>query len=576
MKRIFFALSLLVLSTALWAVPAERMRLKVRLTDGTEVFVTTRGDEHLSWLETDAGDIIEAVAGRPGVYQRSQQSLQQIAAVAATRRAAARRIGSRDSAPLPCEGSPKVPVVLVSFQDSVFHVGNTDEEVRQYYDLFCNGTRDGKRYTGHNSYGSICDYFLAQSDTLFQPEFVVIGPVKLDHPVSYYGRNSGSSKDVNYKQFTKEAITQATALYDGNWSDFDNRKKGNGNVDLVFFIFAGCGENTFQSNTNLIWPKENVLGETSQLDDGTTLRFGATACCCENYASSFDNNGNPHKFTPDGIGVMCHELSHALGLPDFYDTVGTSFGMDVWSLMDYGCYMKNGHAPVAYTAYERDFMGWRSLVELKEPGVYTLDPIATPEGVGMKIVNPENKDEYYIVEARLGINWDRNLSQYGKGLQVTHVDYQSSAWNGNRVNSNANHQRMTIIAANNDYHGSYFSGSERLNAWKGNLYPYIVSDENGIVVCNDSLTANSTPAAKVFSTSGLMPHTLSRIALSEDELQVSFLFDGEHYDAIHDLSAEAASEFSDGYWHDLSGRRVAAPWLPGIYVRGGRKVVVTK
>ena len=184
--------------------------------------------------------------------------------------------------------------------------------------------------------------------------------------------------------------------------------------------------------------------------------------------------------------------------------------------------------------------------------------------------------EYYIVEARLGINWDRNLSQYGKGLQVTHVDYQSSAWNGNRVNSNANHQRMTIIAANNDYHGSYFSGPERLNAWKGNLYPYIVSDENGIVVCNDSLTANSTPAAKVFSTSGLMPHTLSRIALSEDELQVSFLFDGEHYDAIHELSSEAASEFSDGYWHDLSGRRVAVPWRPGIYVRGGRKVVVTK
>ena len=73
-----------------------------------------------------------------------------------------------------------------------------------------------------------------------------------------------------------------------------------------------------------------------------------------------------------------------------------------------------------------------------------------------------------------------------------------------------------------------------------------------------------------------MPHTLSRIALSEDEMQVSFLFDGEHYDAIHELFESASADKALGEWHDLSGRRLAAPARPGIYVRGGRKVVVTK
>ena len=576
MKKIFWALSLLLLSAAAWAVPVQRVRLKVRLIDGTEIYVTTHGDEHYSWLETDDGEVVQPAAGYAGRYTRVQASDQQ-AALASAARVAARRIGSHATAPLPSTGRPKVPVVLLNFQDSVFHVGNTPEEVRQYYDLFCNGTRDGQRYTGHGSYGSIADYFLGQSDSIFQPEFVIIGPVQLSHPVSYYGENNGTSKDRRYSELTKEAVTKATAMYDGDWSDFDNKKKGGGNVDLVFFIYAGCGENTCQTNTNLLWPKENVQTMTTTMDDGTVLRFGASASCCENYVSKLAEDGTPLRVSPDGVGVMCHELSHALGLPDLYDTEGTSFGMDVWSLMDYGCYMINGHSPVAYTAYERDFLGWRSLQELTAPGVYTLDPIATPEGVGMKITNPENPNEYYILEARLAVNWDRNLAKYGKGLQVTHVDYLSSAWTGNRVNTNANHQRMTIIAANNNYHGSYYSVAERRKAWEGNLYPYIVRDEAGsVVLCNDSLTANSTPAAKVFTKSGIMPHTLSRIALSEDEMRVSFLFDGEHYDAIHELFEGASADKALGEWHDLSGRRLATPARPGVYVRGGRKVVVTK
>ena len=35
MKKIFWALSLLLLSAATWAVPVQRVRLKVRLIDGT-------------------------------------------------------------------------------------------------------------------------------------------------------------------------------------------------------------------------------------------------------------------------------------------------------------------------------------------------------------------------------------------------------------------------------------------------------------------------------------------------------------------------------------------------------------
>ena len=93
-----------------------------------------------------------------------------------------------------------------------------------------------------------------------------------------------------------------------------------------------------------------------------------------------------------GIGTFCHEFSHCLGLPDFYDTSGRSyanFGMDYWDLMDYGCYNLDGYVPIGYNAYERDFMGWRKLQTLTERGHYSLKAL-TAGGTGYKVVNNAN------------------------------------------------------------------------------------------------------------------------------------------------------------------------------------------
>lgn len=564
MKRFLAILTIFCLVQVLWAVPAERTRLKVVLTDGTELTVTSYGDEHYSWLLADDGEVIAPADNLKGRYIRTGLRQADARQEAARCRAAVRRIGSQETAPLPAAGTPKVPVVLVNFQDSVFHVGKTDEDIRAYYDLYCNGTRDGQRYTAHGSYGSIRDYFAGQSDSLFQPEFVVIGPVTLDHPVATYGSNNGSTKDTGYSKFRKEVIQKATAAYEGDWSDFDNKGNGNGNVDIVFFIFAGCGENTVQTNPELIWPKESKATEEVTLDDGRVLRFATSGCCPENRRKAWAEDGvTVASVAPDGIGVMCHELSHALGLPDFYDTGYRAFGMDVWSLMDYGCYMQNGCAPVAYTAYERDFMGWRKLQTITEAGPYTLYPIASEEGVGLKVVNPENENEYYVLEARLAAGWDAALARYGHGMQVTHVDYNAPSWNSNSVNVTPSHQRMTIIAANNNYNGTTTNADPR-EAWAGNLYPFGE---------NDSLTAHSVPAATVFSAKGYMAHDLTRIRIAEDGQSVSFMLDEGLYDAVRALPEQGGDAAAQSCF-DLSGRPVAVPTRPGFYLLGGRKVII--
>jgi hypothetical protein len=92
-------------------------------------------------------------------------------------RLAPRRVGSQATAPLKAKGVQKVPVVLVAFADQGFSVADTNEGVIEYYQKFCNGTKDGHIYTGHGSHGSIRDFFVEQSDSVFLPEFVVIGPV---------------------------------------------------------------------------------------------------------------------------------------------------------------------------------------------------------------------------------------------------------------------------------------------------------------------------------------------------------------------------------------------------------------
>ena len=428
-----------------------------------------------------------------------------------------RRIGSQATAALNAQGVRYVPVVLVSFNDIDFSVadviekdadGNitsvtkgTDAEVNAFYQKFCNGTMDGTRYTGHGSYGSIRDYFVEQSDSIFQPIFEVIGPVKLDSASTYYGRNGGG-KDVNFSKFRNEAIAKAMEVQT-DWSQFDN--DGNNTIDMVFFIYAGVAEsNTKGLFPDLIWPKESPNATTI---NGKVFSVSAATCECRPLKWNADMTAVVETQT-DGIGVFCHELSHALGLPDFYDTNNVAFGMDIWSVMDYGEYASNGYCPVSYTAYERDFMGWRKLVELTEPCVLTI-PCFTDGGTGYKIVNPANSNEYYIIENRQAKGWDRVVCSIGHGLQVTHVDFLATRWNNNTVNADANHQRMTIIAANNQYLGTNSATSS--GQWKqtlcGNLYP----GDTG----NTELSDTSTPAATLF-TGELMGKPLRNITENAD------------------------------------------------------------
>lgn len=469
----------------LGAAPTERLRLRLTLSDGTQVEVTRMGDEHFSYYLTDDHEVVVQDSAGYHVVDSDVEWQALVMQADGRRRAARRRVGLASQAALKQHGSPRVPVVLVSFADRDFTVASNNEAVRSYYTLYCNGTGDGMPYTGHGSHGSLRDYFIEQSAGDFSPEFTAIGPVKLDKGYAHYGANSadGKHKDVNYSEFCAEAIAKATAL-GTDWTQYDN--DGDGAVDLVTFVFAGVGESNSLNDPDAIWPKE--VGGASTIGG---VRFAANSSVCESRLRR-ESDGT-YATIPDGVGVFIHELSHALGLPDFYDTRGSSFGMDYWSVMDYGEYADNGFCPVGYTAYERDFMGWQPLRTITGPTTLHLASYASG-GCGWKLVSDYNADEYYILENRQADGWDVKMcSGRGHGLMVTHVDYLQSAWTGNTLNTLPNHQRMTIIPANNSLIGS--NNAESVAEWveslRGNLWPG-TSD-------NHELTDTSTPASVLFT-----------------------------------------------------------------------------
>lgn len=482
-----------------------------------------------------------------------------------------RKLGKRSTATLKCEGSPLVPVVLVQFPDKKFSTISQDS-VNIKYDYFLNGIDSCEYYTGAGSCGSVRDYFRDQSYGKFTPKFVPIGPITLDSSYVYYGRNTTSNKDVNLNVFFKESIQKAQELIQGHdWYIFDNDE--NGIIDLAFFIYAGQGENDSSKNPdkNTIWPKEiNAGGSIGG------IQYGTYACCNEEFRGKLA-----------GIGVLCHEFSHALGLPDLYDTDSKNYGLDYWDLMDSGCYAKDEKCPCGYSAYEKNFMGWRELIELTPdtPQDLTLYPMTDSLGFGYKITNQENPDEYYILENRQNVLWDSYIgystTTYGlhHGMLVTHIDYDETAWTRNRVNNVAAHQRCTLIPADGTLQSSMFAGTStgKLYPWDeyffslgGDPFPGIAYDIKDKGIHFEPIDSLTGKMAKVFTRTGKTPEQMNQpitniiehangvITCSycgkKNDVQVSFFVLGEDYGnvTINGQTAKHDEVFNIKYRDDVS------------------------
>ncbi|MBQ9193871.1 MAG: M6 family metalloprotease domain-containing protein [Bacteroidales bacterium] len=466
MKRILtFILFALGVGLGAWAGPAYPGPIAYTQPDGTVITIWLHGDENFSWVTSADGTVLEMdVAGyyRKAADQHPQPSVEQ-----AIRLSRARRVPAAPETPPAVGGNGKLGFgnqhylcVLVEFSDLYFKL---DDPQAEYTSML-----NDKGYSKHGGRGSFRDYFQDTSGGLFEPTFDVAGPVRLSKSYREYGGN-GTGSPNGYREAV--GFFEALSLLDEQGFDFspyDN--DGNSEIDFVFFIFAGYSA-AESGNYYLIWPHQWHFKYYSEFYnhrfDG--LRPGIYACGAE-LKGAYGTNMS-------GIGTICHEFGHALGLPDFYDVDGASNGTLSWSLggysiMCYGPYNGDGTCPPYYNALERYLVGWQDFPqEIAESGSYSLENVQSGQAYALKTTM---EGEYFLLDAHDATGWDAPLQP---GLLLYHYDRSNvksyvgsmtpyAMWERGVPNNYAAHPCFYIRRANAQNQESWpFPGQRRVSSY---------------------------------------------------------------------------------------------------------------
>ena len=137
-------------------------------------------------------------------------------------------VGSVDVASVKCVGDVKIAVILAEFKDLSFKEENDISRFDKHF--------NASEYYDEGGGGSVRDYFIAQSDSLFRPSFDILAKVKVSKNASYYGSNVGGS-DKAAKSYIIEAFDSACAK-GVDFSPYINEE----NELFVVVIYPGHGE----------------------------------------------------------------------------------------------------------------------------------------------------------------------------------------------------------------------------------------------------------------------------------------------------------------------------------------------
>lgn len=571
-KRFLTLAAMFMLAASAFAVPAKRVKHQVQQPDGSVLTVMLRGDENFHYTSTEDGQplvqradgaycyatldsngkltasaqVAHDVESRGAAelsflnyYTAESQKVRSLGMERAKQRNARRmaRLAKRgvvDASGKPVRrvmagatggegigvtGKRKGLVILVNFKDKKMQSKHTQAEWNDYFNK-----------VGYNKYGnngSVHDYFYAQSYGKLDLEFDVIGPVTVSKNMASYGANDAQGNDIDPAGMIKEACELAYAKEKMDMSQYD--WDGDGAVDQVYVIYAGYGE-AAGGDANTIWPHEwDIQG------GGYSLVLGGQRI--RTYACSSELNGGSGTYI-SGIGTACHEFSHCMGIPDFYDTAGGGcFGMDAWDLMDYGSYGGDGYEPTGYNTYEKWVSGWIEPTILTKPCyIKNMKPLSdAPEAC--VVFNEANKNEYYIFENRQQKGTDVALPNHG--MLVIHVDYDQKVWFDNEVNNTSNHQRFTVVPADNKLTSETVAGD---------TYPGTTK--------STELTDTSKPAATLFNANSDgrkflgMPVT----EITEKDGLISFTFmGGVNLDAPQPKLMNMTETSFTGGWNAVDG-----------------------
>ncbi|MBT3252550.1 MAG: M6 family metalloprotease domain-containing protein [Candidatus Marinimicrobia bacterium] len=285
----------------------------------------------------------------------------------------------------------------------------------------------------------------------------VYGWYELSETGHHYG-GTDNGWDGGVGDFLQESLDASDieidfTQYDNDGDDgFPNSGDDDGFVDAVFFVHSGIGAENGGVD-NRIWSHSwSYSGASGTGSAYTTNDTGANGnpIYVDNYIIQPAENGTGDLIE---IGVFSHEFGHALGLPDLYDTDGSSDGIGDWCLMSGGSWTSPS-SPAHMSAWCKEMMGW--VIPVVQD-VNMDDILFTPVvetgfvlklwtngemdslGHGGYSQDPDIAREYFLIENRQILGTDQHL--VGTGLMVYHID--NSQWG----NSNEEHRLVDVEPA---------------------------------------------------------------------------------------------------------------------------------
>ncbi|MFA6199765.1 MAG: M6 family metalloprotease domain-containing protein [Bacteroidales bacterium] len=422
------AILLFAISSNLFSAPAYPYPITKKQSNGKTITFTLKGDEYIKWAKTiddytllgnRQAEYVYAIidekknlvpsnvlASNPEERTIEEKlflnsiktnlffSQSQLDIVSQNR---ASRIGSTTIERTPTTGTPNFLVILVNYADVSFNSAN----IATMQNMISQAN-----YTTSGTTGSVRDYFYDNSIGLLNANFTVVGPFTLSHNAAYYGANiEGTAGNDTLPQ---EMMLEATTLADAsvNFADYDN--DNDGTVDMVHVVYAGRGEHN-GGGANAIWAHSWSFPYPTYKDGVLLYKY---SCSPELQNAT----------TIDGIGTICHEMGHVLGLPDFYDTDyggsgGTAVHLGSWDLMASGNYNNNSKTPPYFSALERKMLGWANYNYITSTSSNYITHIA--DSAKSYRINLSS-NEYLILENRQKKKWDYYIPS--EGMLIFHAD----------------------------------------------------------------------------------------------------------------------------------------------------------
>ena len=323
---------------------------------------------------------------------------------------------------MPTTGSIKVLCLLVDYPNMANSYSKTDFE-------------NLLNQPNYNGTGSLKDYFLQSSFGKLDVTVDVIDWVTAPNDYEYYGNSNGYGVA---RELVRFAVDQAE-LNGIDFSQYDN--DNDGDVDGIMVVHAGQGAEE-GAQRQYIWSHRSRIAPVTY--DGKTI---------SDYIMNPETRASGTIAT---VGVYCHEFGHNLGLPDLYDTDGSSQGIGNWGLMGSSAWLGGGKRPGGLSAWSKVKLGWQVPTEITLNGSYVLNPADATEEI--YLLDPGEGKEFFLLENRQKEGVDQALP--GSGLAIWHID------DARYTNSFEAHKRVDVEEADG-LNG--LDGSSRGDA--GDLYP---------------------------------------------------------------------------------------------------------